>query len=203
MAVTSTSGLAHAAPCSYPLRDGSLREACARRGVPTLVFEGGEANRFNDAAINETLARSGVLVIPERVVTFSGDSAWVTVRTPAGADERRVIRTGLSDAITIEVVNGLAEGERVRVRVVYHSPTVVPLVGRLIKDVELRWKCAAKLLPGDGSTPEPVQLPDGSRKRGQVLDTAKDLVAIQIFEGTNQVQRLIISRSLLKDGLPV
>jgi uncharacterized protein len=32
-------------------RDGSLRTWCSRQGIPMLVFEGGEANRFNDAAI--------------------------------------------------------------------------------------------------------------------------------------------------------
>ena len=32
-------------------RDGSLRTWCSRQGIPILVYEGGEANRFNDAAI--------------------------------------------------------------------------------------------------------------------------------------------------------
>jgi predicted deacylase len=32
-------------------RDGSLRTWCSRQGIPMLVYEGGEANRFNDAAI--------------------------------------------------------------------------------------------------------------------------------------------------------
>ncbi|HEX7091266.1 MAG TPA: efflux RND transporter periplasmic adaptor subunit [Longimicrobiales bacterium] len=57
--------------------------------------------------------REDVLVIPERVVTFSGDTAWVTVELGPGQTERRVIETGLSDAINIEVVSGLREGERV------------------------------------------------------------------------------------------
>jgi V/A-type H+/Na+-transporting ATPase subunit B len=34
-----------------------------------------------------------------------------------------------------------------------------------------------------------IQLPDGSRKRGQVLDSAADLVAIQVFEGTDGINR--------------
>jgi len=34
-----------------------------------------------------------------------------------------------------------------------------------------------------------VILPDGSQKRGQVLDTSKDLVAVQIFEGTAGIDR--------------
>lgn len=41
-----------------------------------------------------------------------------------------------------------------------------------------------------------VQLPDGKRKRGQVLDTAKDLVAIQIFEGTEGINRASTVRFL-------
>jgi predicted deacylase len=34
-----------------PLRDGSLRSVCAQRGIPLLVYEGGEAHRFNEGAI--------------------------------------------------------------------------------------------------------------------------------------------------------
>jgi V/A-type H+/Na+-transporting ATPase subunit B len=34
-----------------------------------------------------------------------------------------------------------------------------------------------------------VQMPNGEKKRGQVLDTAADLVAIQIFEGTEGIDR--------------
>ncbi len=58
--------------------------------------------------------RDKVLLIPERTVTFEGDSAWVNV---PGPDEKkpikRWIRTGLSDAINIQVTSGLREGERV------------------------------------------------------------------------------------------
>ncbi|MGH9243508.1 MAG: succinylglutamate desuccinylase/aspartoacylase family protein [Acidimicrobiales bacterium] len=32
-------------------RDGSLRAVCAKRGIPLVVYEGGEAHRFNDDAI--------------------------------------------------------------------------------------------------------------------------------------------------------
>jgi predicted deacylase len=44
---------AFAAPVTVDasLRDGSLRTWCSKQGVPMLVYEGGEANRFNDAAI--------------------------------------------------------------------------------------------------------------------------------------------------------
>jgi HlyD family secretion protein len=57
--------------------------------------------------------RRDVVVIPERTVTFAGDSAWVDVRLADGSAARRVIRTGLSDAITVEVLDGLQPGDRV------------------------------------------------------------------------------------------
>ncbi len=57
--------------------------------------------------------RDSALAVPERVVTFEGDSAWVTVLKADGTSERRTIETGLSDAINVEVVSGLAEGDEV------------------------------------------------------------------------------------------
>ncbi|HEU0079932.1 MAG TPA: efflux RND transporter periplasmic adaptor subunit [Longimicrobiaceae bacterium] len=56
--------------------------------------------------------RKQVLTVPERVVTFAGDTAWVSVQTTAGP-QKRVIRTGLSDALRVEVVSGLRQGEKV------------------------------------------------------------------------------------------
>lgn len=58
--------------------------------------------------------RDSVLVIPERLITFEGDSAWVTVRLGDDLTEVRTIEPGLSDAIKIEILEGLAEGERVQ-----------------------------------------------------------------------------------------
>jgi HlyD family secretion protein len=57
--------------------------------------------------------KDSVLVIPERVVTFRNDSAFVRVPLGQGKDEERFIKTGLSDAITVEVAEGLKEGEEV------------------------------------------------------------------------------------------
>jgi HlyD family secretion protein len=55
--------------------------------------------------------RHDVLVVPERVVTFDGDSAWVTLRKGDGTTEKKTIVTGLSDAINTEVLSGLQEGD--------------------------------------------------------------------------------------------
>ena len=81
----------------------------------TLTDLGGAELRAGYSANAEVIIqkREQVRVIPERVVTFEGDSAWVTVLLPDGRTERRMIETGLSDAINVEVVSGLKEGERV------------------------------------------------------------------------------------------
>lgn len=57
--------------------------------------------------------KDSVLSIPERVVTFRNDSAFVRVSLGPERDEERLVKTGLSDAITIEITSGLKEGEEV------------------------------------------------------------------------------------------
>ncbi len=54
-----------------------------------------------------------ILTIPERVVDFRGDSAFVMVQDSMGKQERRFVETGLSDGITIEVTKGVKEGETI------------------------------------------------------------------------------------------
>jgi len=55
--------------------------------------------------------RDSVLAIPERVVIFRNDSAFVKIPVGEMGSEERYIKTGLSDAIHIEVLEGLKEGE--------------------------------------------------------------------------------------------
>ncbi len=57
--------------------------------------------------------RDSALTIPERVITHRGDSSFVTVRKSDGTSAERFIKTGLSDAINIEVLEGLAVGDSV------------------------------------------------------------------------------------------
>jgi HlyD family secretion protein len=57
--------------------------------------------------------KDSVLTLPERVVTFRNDSALVRVSTGPEQEQERAIITGLSDAIRVEVVSGLKEGEEV------------------------------------------------------------------------------------------
>ncbi len=80
-----------------------------------LTDTGGATLRAGYSANAEIIIerRENALAIPERVVTFENGSAWVNVLRADGTTEKREIQTGLSDAINIEVVSGLAEGERV------------------------------------------------------------------------------------------
>jgi HlyD family secretion protein len=57
--------------------------------------------------------KDNVLTVPERVVTFRNDSSFVKVALGPNKDEEKLIKTGLSDAINIEVVSGLKEGDEV------------------------------------------------------------------------------------------
>jgi HlyD family secretion protein len=54
-----------------------------------------------------------VLTIPERLVTVKDDTARVTVLLPDGSKEARIVKLGLSDAINVEVLDGLHEGDQV------------------------------------------------------------------------------------------
>ena len=57
--------------------------------------------------------KDSVLAIPERVITFRNDSAFVRIPTGEKESEEKFIETGLSDAIQIEVISGLEEGQEV------------------------------------------------------------------------------------------
>lgn len=55
--------------------------------------------------------KEDILVIPERVVEFKEDTAFVEVKEPNGTIAKKTIKTGLSDGLNIEVVEGLKEGD--------------------------------------------------------------------------------------------
>lgn len=52
-------------------RDGSLRTYCSRHGIPILVFEGGEAHRFNERAIK--VGVEGTLRVLSELGMWSGE----------------------------------------------------------------------------------------------------------------------------------
>jgi HlyD family secretion protein len=76
--------------------------------IVLTAMEGATLRAGYSANAEVTIARrDSVLYIPERLITHRNDSSFVTVRTSAGKTEERWIRTGLSDAINIEVLEGL------------------------------------------------------------------------------------------------
>ncbi|MEO8502512.1 MAG: efflux RND transporter periplasmic adaptor subunit [Acidobacteriota bacterium] len=58
--------------------------------------------------------RSQVLAIPESVLQFDGAKPFVEVETKPQTFEKRSIKTGLSDGIQIEVLEGLTESDKVK-----------------------------------------------------------------------------------------
>jgi HlyD family secretion protein len=58
--------------------------------------------------------RDQVLAINENLLMFDGDTTYVEVETAPQTYEKRVIKTGLSDGIIIEVLEGLAPEDKIK-----------------------------------------------------------------------------------------
>jgi HlyD family secretion protein len=114
------------------IRVGALPERTLRGQVDRIALKGrredqatvfsvevalteldGAVLRAGYSANAEVMVRraNDALLLPERVIRFDGDTASVTVQLPGGGTELRVIQTGVSDALNIEVVSGLREGD--------------------------------------------------------------------------------------------
>jgi hypothetical protein len=61
-------------------RDGSLRQAAAKKGIPILLYEGGEALRFNPEAIQ--VGTEGILRVMNTLEMYSFPAASPTAPTP-------------------------------------------------------------------------------------------------------------------------
>ncbi|NOX85579.1 MAG: efflux RND transporter periplasmic adaptor subunit [Chlorobi bacterium] len=55
-----------------------------------------------------------VMVIPESLLKFDGDTAYVEVETGEQQFEKRIIETGLSDGINIQVLSGIDENDKIK-----------------------------------------------------------------------------------------
>jgi HlyD family secretion protein len=58
--------------------------------------------------------RDSVLAIKESILQISGDSTYVEIETAPQTFEKRLIKTGLSDGINIEVLDGLKKDEKLK-----------------------------------------------------------------------------------------
>ncbi len=98
-------------PVELEILSATEKEAASPEGNPaTVVLRAGYS--ANAEIIIEQ--RVNVLLIPERVIEFSGDTSRVNVLLADNTLEERIIQTGLSDAIQIEVLSGIAEGDKIR-----------------------------------------------------------------------------------------
>jgi HlyD family secretion protein len=59
--------------------------------------------------------RDSVLALSESLIKFSGDSAFVEIEKKPQQFEKRLIKTGLSDGINIEILSGLSKTDKVKV----------------------------------------------------------------------------------------
>jgi len=57
--------------------------------------------------------KDSVLVLPERLVTFRNDSAFVEIPGDKGEAKQLPIKTGLSDGLKVEILAGIDEGKEV------------------------------------------------------------------------------------------
>ena len=56
-----------------------------------------------------------VLAVPESVVQFEGDTAFVEIEISPQVFEKRTVELGLSDGINIEVISGISEEDKIKV----------------------------------------------------------------------------------------
>ena len=55
------------------------------------------------------------MAVPESVIQFEDDTAFVEIETTPQIFEKRIIELGLSDGINIEVVSGITEEEKIKI----------------------------------------------------------------------------------------
>jgi len=95
----------------------------ARKEDNTILFDveiiltetGEEMLRAGYSATAEIVItrKDSVLILPERLVTFRSDSAFVELLTELGEPAETLITTGLSDGLNIEIASGLVESTQV------------------------------------------------------------------------------------------
>lgn len=81
----------------------------------TITKRGDKVIRAGYSANAELLINKAAdtLFIPERLVLFEEDSTYVEIQNEAGEIEKKEIKTGLSDGINVEILEGLSPGEEV------------------------------------------------------------------------------------------
>ncbi len=61
--------------------------------------------------------RDSVLAIQESLLKFDEDTAWVEIETSPDVFEKRIVKTGLSDGLNVEVLSGLSNKEKIKIQI--------------------------------------------------------------------------------------
>jgi len=59
--------------------------------------------------------RDQVVSVPESVLQFSGDTTFVEIKESPVSFKKQMVKTGVSDGINIEILNGLTEGMEIKI----------------------------------------------------------------------------------------
>lgn len=92
--------------------DGSVQFQIRAAITPSETFIRAGSSANADIVLDR---RSEVLAVDESALRFEGDKVFVDVEVSPGRTEQREVKVGLSDGLKIEVLDGLAAGERLKV----------------------------------------------------------------------------------------
>ncbi len=121
------------------IRDGSLRQAVAEKGIPFLLYEAGEALRFDEVAIRAGIR--GILSVMEAIGMLRRIRARKAVIEPLIADATTWIRAPASGILHMNVPLGAKVGKNKKIgeiadpfsghEVAIESPVSGMVIGRL------------------------------------------------------------------------
>lgn len=66
--------------------------------------------------------KDSVLAIQESLLKFSDDTTWVEIEKAPQVFEKRVIKTGLSDGLNVEVLDGLTKTDKIKIQIAQETP---------------------------------------------------------------------------------
>jgi predicted deacylase len=121
------------------IRNGSLRQAVAAKGIPFLLYEAGEALRFDEVAIRAGIR--GILAVMETIGMLRRSRTPKAVLEPLIADDTTWIRAPASGILHMNVPLGARVGENKKIgeiadpfgvhEVAIESPVSGMVIGRL------------------------------------------------------------------------
>jgi HlyD family secretion protein len=125
IAIGALSGQKFEAKLEYISPKGTSREGTIEFEVrAALMIPPGSFVRANYSANADIILarRDSVLAINERLLQFESGGAYVEVQSAPQRYERRSLKLGLSDGITVEVLEGLTLEDRIKVPLAVPAP---------------------------------------------------------------------------------